>query len=44
MKRRGYTMLKKLLIVMFLAVQFAAVANVAAPRVPLPPCFPCPVR
>ena len=34
-------MLKKLLIVVFLAVQFAAVANIQTNIVPLPRCFPC---
>ena len=39
-------MLKKMLVVLFLAVQFAAVAGVTTDvmRIPLPGCFPCEVR
>jgi hypothetical protein len=37
-------MLKKALLVFFLAVQFLAVSNVGVQRVPLPGCFPCGVK
>ena len=37
-------MLKKLVLVVFLALQFVAVANVSQKVVPWPDCFPCDVR
>lgn len=37
-------MLKRLIIVVFLAIQFVAVAGIDTKRIPLPGCFPCRVR
>lgn len=36
--------MKKALVVLFLALQFVAVANVTSNIMPLPRCFPCDVR
>ena len=37
-------MLRKALVVLFLAVQFVIVADVKTNIMPLPRCFPCGVR
>jgi len=37
-------MLKRLIIVIFLAMQFVGVAGIDTKRIPLPGCFPCAVR
>jgi hypothetical protein len=37
-------MLKKLIIVLFLGIQFAVAANVTVNSAPYPECFPCDVR
>jgi len=37
-------MLKKVVLVLFLALQFAAVAKVNTNAMPWPECFPCDVR
>jgi hypothetical protein len=37
-------MWKKLVLVLFLALQFVAVAKVGVKSVPWPECFPCDVR
>jgi hypothetical protein len=37
-------MLKKILFVMLLALQFAAVTPVAKADMDIPPCFPCEAR
>ena len=34
-------MLKRILMVLILAVQFAVVVQVGSGAVPMPPCFPC---
>jgi hypothetical protein len=34
--------MKKLLLVLFLALQFAGVVSVATAESPLPECYPCP--
>ena len=37
-------MLRKALLVLFVAVQFLAIANVGTNIIPRPRCFPCEVR
>jgi hypothetical protein len=34
-------MLKKALLVLFLAIQFGVIVNVATADAPMPGCFPC---
>lgn len=37
-------MVRKLVFALLLALQFTVVANVASANIPIPPCFPCPLR
>ncbi len=37
-------MFRKVLLVLFVAVQFVAIANLGTNIIPLPRCFPCDVR